>query len=431
MTTIEEIEDDVPIILASVRHSIDRDIRYYRSQAEREAMFRLLMMVEEARIRFTTYMRYKTDLSLSDWESIRSELVIAIKNIAESPELASIGPRKSFRFLLAPRSADPPSLFMKAIRDKDNRPRSIAEALSRLRNYLETAQIDVPPAQGLLSLETLNRIVPDQQVAPVQFEIVNNRITIVDRPPDRHLSDRSNIESALSHIVGSGEKLISNLENSNCDKRLLASVKELQSQLTADKNIIKIGLTNIACAAMGLQFKSELPDAVSAMFSSYSTSITLYVAQFPEWENFTQRAANLELDDSDVAEVDATAAEIVDKLSANAELADPEVPKTIAFLRELLAFPGRSSKRATYAMIRTLENLLSSILRHSMSFLTKTAEKTIEAGSTATSRVLVGGLLSIALISATGIESAALRAGSPWVQQVAQTIQKHLEKAIE
>lgn len=391
MTTIEEIEKDVSVILTSVRHSIDRDIRYYRSQAERETMFRLLMMVEEARIRFTTYMRYKTDLSPNDWESIRSELITAIKNIGESQELESIGPRRSFRLLLAPRTADTSSLFMKAIRDKQGRPSSIAEALSMLQNFLETVQIDTPPAQGLLSLETLNRIVPDQQVAPVQFEIVNNRITIVDRPPERHPSDRSNIESALSHIVGSGEKLISNLENSNCDKRLLASVKELQSQLTADKNIIKIGLTNIACAAMGLQFRSELPDAVSAMFSSFSTSITLYVAQFPEWEKFTQRATNLELDDSDIAEVDATAAAIVEKLSTNANLADPEVPKTIAFLRELLAFPGRSSKRATYAMIRTLENLLSSILRHSMSFLTKTTEKTIEAGSTTASKVLVGG----------------------------------------
>src|SRR3546814_3075773 len=74
---------------------------------------------------------------------------------------------------------------------------------------------------------------------------------------------------------------------------------------------------------------------------------------------------------------------IISALTQNPSLADPEVPKTIAFVRQFLSFPGGASKRAAFAMIRTTENLVSSILRHSVSFFSKTAEKTVDAASTA------------------------------------------------
>src|SRR3546814_3818 len=120
------------------------------------------------------------------------------------------------------------------------------------------------------------------------------------------------------------------------------------------------------------------------MFNAYSASVSLYVAQFPEWDQFTQKAAAIDLDEDDIAEVDIAAGEIISALTQNPSLADPEVPKTIAFVRQFLSFPGGASKRAAFAMIRTIENLVSSILRHSVSFFSKTAEKTVDAASTAT-----------------------------------------------
>lgn len=79
-------------------------------------------------------------------------------------------------------------------------------------------------------------------------------------------------------------------------------------------------------------------------------------------------------------------------------------------------------------MIRTIENLVSSILRHSVNFFGKTAEKTVEAGATAVSKIIVG-MLGIALMSALGIGPAAVRAGAPWVKQAAEIVQKQIEKA--
>src|SRR3546814_3666204 len=89
------------------------------------------------------------------------------------------------------------------------------------------------------------------------------------------------------------------------------------------------------------------------MFNAYSASVSLYVAQFPEWDQFTQKAAAIDLDEDDIAEVDIAAGEIISALTQNPSLADPEVPKTIAFVRQFLSFPGGASKRAAFAMIRT------------------------------------------------------------------------------
>ena len=206
-------------------------------------------------------------------------------------------------------------------------------------------------AQGTLAFEDLGRIVPRQQVAPVKFAITDGRIVVDQSPPRTEHADRDNIKSALEHICSSGDQLISNLERSNCDRRLLESVKELQEQLTSDGNIVKIGLTNMACTVMSAQFQDELPNAISAMFNAHSASVSLYVAQFPEWDQFTQKAAAIDLDEDDIAEVDIAAGEIVSALTQNPSLADPEVPKTIAFVRQFLSFPGSSAKRAAFAMI--------------------------------------------------------------------------------
>src|SRR3546814_20633609 len=85
----------------------------------------------------------------------------------------------------------------------------------------------------------------------VQFAIVDGRIVVDQRSPQTDQADRDNIISALEHICSSGDQLISNLDNSNCDRRLIDSVKELQDQLTSDGNIVKIGLTNMACCEIG------------------------------------------------------------------------------------------------------------------------------------------------------------------------------------
>ncbi|MPS68777.1 MAG: hypothetical protein E2586_09795 [Novosphingobium sp.] len=425
-----EVRRNITAFLMSLRQSVDRPFRGRAPTVDeqRERFMRTMMIVEEARIRFNTYTRYREEPTKGEWDAARKELLSFVDTFAHADFVDPDVYDRPFIFRSAmPRDRERPSAFIKMFSDRENRV-PVSDALVSFRNYIESTGSGLAETQGSLSLEDLDRIVPRQQVAPVQFDIVDGRIIVASREPKTDEADRANIQSALEHIRGSGEQLLNNLANSNCDRRLLESVSELDSQLISEGNVVKIGLTNMACGVMGVQFQAELPDAIAGMLNAYNASISLYVAQFPEWEQFTQKASLIDLDEDDVAEVDIAAGEVIAALTENAALADPEVPKTIAFVRQFLAFPGASSKRAAFAMIRTIENLVSSIVRHSLNFFTKTAENLVDAGSKAASKVIIG-LLGLALMSAAGIGTAAMRAGAPWVKQAAEIVQKQIEKA--
>jgi hypothetical protein len=85
-------------------------------------------------------------------------------------------------------------------------------------------------------------------------------------------------------------------------------------------------------------------------------------------------------------------------LENDSDLADAELPKTIYFVRQIIAAPHSSSRRVLFVMIRTLETIVSSIVMYSVTFVNNTIEKTVNKGAIATSAP-IGGLLSIALAS--------------------------------
>lgn len=425
-----DIRRNINTFLTIFRRSIERQLRTRLPipVEEREKFMRSMLIVEEARIRFDLYIRYHEGITRkSEWIAVRKELLLFVDNFFHS-EFVDAGVYDSpfMSGSLISRDKGNSSVFVQGFIDR-NRRTTLADALFEFRSYLEDVDVEFLDTQQSLFLNDIENIVPRQQVAPVQFDIVDGRIVVARRLPKTIEVDRANIRSALEHIIGSGERLINSLANSNCDRRLFESVTELHSQLESDENIVKIGLMNMACSVMGAQFQAELPDAIAGMFYAYNASISLYVAQFPEWEQFTQKAAAVDFGDSDVSEIDAVTGNIIDVLSQDEGLVDPEVPKTISFIRQFLAFPGASSKRAAFAMIRTIENLISSIVRHSLSFANKTAEGVADSGSKAASKVIVG-LLSLALMSASGIGPAAMRAGAPWVKQAAEMVQRQIEK---
>lgn len=427
-----DLRRNIVAFLSSLRYSVDRPhrLRSLQDSEDRERLARSIVKIEEARVRFNVHFRYGEELKSTDWKKLRQDLLDFVNEFIHSPE---IDPEIfQYRFVLGPtpaRERDKPSSFIgEFISARD--PIRVADALLIFQKYLEDSKSIFPSQQATLSFDDLERIVPDQQIAPVQFDIKDSRIVISHRPPKVSNEDRSNIKAAFEHIKQSGERLINSLEKSNCDRRLLDSVKELQNQLCSESNIVKLGLMNIACGLMSTQFQPELPAAIVGMFSAHSASISLYVAQFPEWEQFTKKAASIDLDDDDIADIKNASTEVISVLVKNPSIVDSDVPKTISLVSQFLSFPASSSKRAALAILKTLENLVSVIIRHCISFIGKTAEKTVESASTVASKVIVG-LLGIALVSATGIGSAAYRTGAPWVQQAAEIVQRHIDKVLE
>jgi hypothetical protein len=221
-----------------------------------------------------------------------------------------------------------------------------------------------------------------QKIAPVQFEIRNGRLAILNVPSSPDQEDEENVSIAKEELEKAGDKILQELERSNCDRRLLESVRHLQEQLTSNNNVIRIGLSNLTCEAMYHTFQHELPDAVSAMLRAHTRGIDLFVPQFPEWHRFVENAASTNLDEQDVVTLASAASHIITRLESDTKLAEPEVPKTVKHINELLQIPKKAGKRAAFAMLRTLESMIGSVFSHAADFLEQTASAAVDHAST-------------------------------------------------
>jgi hypothetical protein len=300
-------------------------------------------------------------------------------------------------------------------------PLFVGQALRMLEDLLLASARSREPS-------TLRPIVPDQKSAPVQFDISNNRIIVSHRKSPRREVDNLNIEAARAELLKNSDKIISELLQSNCDRRLLASVQELQAQFQGEIDAIKIGLMNLGCEMMCNSYEAELPTAVASMLRAHTRGVQMFVGQFPEWARFVENAAAADLDQADITNLRAASQTLVEEMNAKPELVDPEVPRTIAYLAEMLNSPAKAGKRAAFAMLRSLENLVSRVFGYGADFLEKTAEKSVDGASTAASKVIVGMLL-LGLTGAVAIGPVSSKIPDMnWMKTATEIVKKQLDE---
>jgi hypothetical protein len=274
----------------------------------------------------------------------------------------------------------------------------------------------------------LNHIMPKQKIAPAQFEIRNGKLALAKIPMYPPEEDRANVLAARGHLRASAENILSELERSNCDRRLIENVRSLQELLkTEDGNIIQLGLANIGCEVMCSSFKDELPVAVASMLQAHTKGVQLFVGQFPEWHRFIENAATVQLVNNDITELHGAVTKIVGDLQQRPDLVEPEVPKTLARINELLNAPGVAGKRAAFALLRSVENLISKVFSYVAEFCDKTASKVVDSASGAVAKVVYIGLLTLALEGAYAISPVAGKVSEmQWVKTAVDIVQKQL-----
>ena len=196
---------------------------------------------------------------------------------------------------------------------------------------------------------------------------------------------------------------------------------------TDDANVIRLGLSNIGCEMMCDAFKNELPVAVTSMLQAHTRGIDLFISQFPDWNRFVENAAATQLATTDVDDLRDAAAKLIVRLQNEPDLVEPEVPKTLSRLNELLTKPSSSAKRAAFAMLRSIENLVSKVFSYGAEFLDQTMSKTIAGASSITSKVLMAGLLSVALSGAVTISPVAAKVSEmQWLKKAVQLVEEQL-----
>jgi hypothetical protein len=156
----------------------------------------------------------------------------------------------------------------------------------------------------------------------------------------------------------------------------------------------------------------------------------MYLAQFPDWNRFVEKAALAEFADSDVGKLHSALGKIIGSMQQEPDLVEPEVPKTLLCLNELIARPGKFAKRAAFAVLRSIENMISKVIGYSAELADKTMSKGIDsASSLLTSKTFIGGLLALALGSAVLIQPFAGKIEEmQWLKSAVEAVQKELQR---
>lgn len=305
---------------------------------------------------------------------------------------------------------------------------NIAEAL----RYLG-ASIQEIPLDWLLSPEAskepaprhpaLDRVLPVEQVpAPAQFAVEDEKLRIVRQRGEPLAEDQANVDSARDDLIQRGEKIVEELSRSNCDSRIIESYRELQGKLIDGADIIRVGITNIACAHLTDQFECELPSAVSALMKAQAVGVNMYVAQFPQWQRFAEQAAISALSRDDIPPISTAIDKILEGIERTPAIADPEVPRLLKALRDLINNPSKVSQRALFAAWRTLENLFIGAYSYAKEFIKQTADKSVRGLSTVAATLIVTAVGGALLLSPIAVS---LPEGS-WIKKATEIIVEEL-----
>ena len=290
----------------------------------------------------------------------------------------------------------------------------------------------VNPAPSIESTDSsvLRRVVPAQQtVAPVQFEITDNRLVIKHQKASPARQDTANVEAAKASLLAAGERIREALKESNDDKRLTQALDEIQSALASEQDVINLGLMNFTLDAVRESLEGEIADPVNGMLKAHTVNLSMFVAQFPEWQRFNEQAEKVALEAESISRIKQATDQLVGELRARDDTVDPEVPKTIAALNALIADPSRASKRAVLAVIRSVENLIARAYQALAEFAETTTRDTLTGLSKAISKNAVRILVGIALASAAPLIPAttSLRSSS-WVKTATEIVRHQIEK---
>lgn len=271
-------------------------------------------------------------------------------------------------------------------------------------------------------------ITPDQQPGPLQFEFAEGILRLRRQASKTNPLDSENVSNARYSLTEDARGLLQSLSDTNCDPRITSIIQEVEAILDSDADIIRLGLINYTCDNLFSMFSDELPSITSARFMGLSTGIRLYVAQFPEWQRFLDNAARSEFDDEDAETAYQVGKKILPALQQSTDLVDPQVPKSVELILETLKNPKLSAKRALFAAVRTLENLLAAALSEFAKLISDVSQGARSGAKKAAGAIAASGLLLVAANAAVELSPTAQNVlSSNWMSKAGELVQKALK----
>lgn len=223
-------------------------------------------------------------------------------------------------------------------------------------------QDDIDALGGLGFRVDDGEYVPDQELAPATFSFEGTRIRVSHKPISSDPGDEAVLEKARARLTVAMSRLIQTLKGTNCDPRLLGEFEVFQDDIDQGVDVIALGMQYRSIEMTVSALGEEVSDFVGAKIHGFGHEVAAFLAQSPDWRTFVEKADATSLPAEAEPVARKTLDVVIDQLDQSFELADPEVPATLKFMREMLKHPKRAGLRVVYGAIRSVENLAKAIL---------------------------------------------------------------------
>lgn len=278
-------------------------------------------------------------------------------------------------------------------------------------------------------LPDVSKIVPAQKSAPMKYAVVNGKLQLKRQSARVSAEDRQMVSQGRAALQDDANSIIQSLAGSNADPRFLAAFGEIRDVLAADSDVIRLGMLSVSCNSLVTRFHEQLPDIVGAKLDAFDTNLGMFVSQFPDWRKFIENAASTEdLSREEIRAIFNVGQDLAEKLQANDELVDPRVPKSLKLILEAIRDPGKASKRAVFAAVRTLENLIGTIILGFGGFFGAGFAGAKEGLKASSKIAAIALILGVAANSAANLAPSATKlVKSDWLEKAASAIKKAME----
>ncbi|MBB3409462.1 hypothetical protein FHT87_003381 [Rhizobium sp. BK316] len=229
----------------------------------------------------------------------------------------------------------------------------------------------------------LKEIIPQDLVVPYEYAIEEEVLVVKPAAPISDVELASDAQDALKALTADAVHLAETMRESNVNRHLHAALIRLSERL-AQGRVIPIAMGASSFLDVLNAAKEELDGVLYEDLRQLAVNALSFARQFPEWKRWREREADDLIDESDEADVEAHVEGIRDALASRPDLVDPEVPRSIQFLLEAYNSPGRSSKRAFFALIASIESLFVAVARYAYDFV----DTTVKTVSTTTAKTL-------------------------------------------
>ncbi|WP_140985839.1 hypothetical protein [Asticcacaulis tiandongensis] len=282
-------------------------------------------------------------------------------------------------------------------------------------------QAPLPTALSPQVIAEIEKLVPDQQIAPVQFQFTGTKLSVLHTPATPTAGDKALVASVRRAVVQAGDDLLADLATSQCDPRFLKRMQTLHGEVCDNNDIVYIGIQSQQCQIAARAYEDEFAPHYIALLASYFATLTDYVAQFPDWHRFLEKSVSAKILEAELLED--LRAVLTDMTSAIAvpDAVEHEVTEKLEWLSSLISEDQPVSKKRVLAVALSLQNLATVVVKWGTGLAAKTAEKTQDYLSTAAA---LGIVTLIGNVLWRFIPISNLIAKQPWLQQSLQWLKE-------